>query len=365
MIYLVNNVSPASIPIEVANKLSDNFEVIVVSLYDNKEEAINKIKENNLVINVIGVGMKNKFDLIKYINLYNIIKQLKPDIIHTHHTLSGFLGRIFSKIMGNINIITTIHNDMRFFNIYQKLLRVSNLNFADCIICNSKNTKNSFAKWQNKLIDNKKKKIIYNGVNINKIMSYKYNNIKDKYDLSKKSFLIGNIAMLEKQKDQETLIRAFNIFKSEIENAKLIIVGAGSLKEKLNSVVSKLGLNEDVIFTGLVSRDEVYKIINSIDLFVMSSIYEGFCNAMVEAMVAENAIIATNIPPLPEVLGKENGIFFEKKSYKNLASNMLRLYKDEELRNNLAVKAKEYAINNYSLDECVKNYEKIYLKLLD
>lgn len=363
VLHIVNIISPTSIPVELADNLNnEKFEIFILSFYDNKKEIKEQIKKNNIDCEAIGLGIKNKFNILKYIKFYKVIKKINPDIIHTHHTFSGFLGRIGGKFFTGASIVTTIHNDMRYFNFYQNLPRSLTLNLADSIVCNSNNTANSFNEWQNKLIDIDKKTVVYNGIDIEKITSCKSNNIRKKYGVDD-IFLIGNVAMLEQQKDHKTLIKAFNIFESSVKDARLIIVGDGSLKEELKTLVKKLHLENKVIFVGLVTRKEVYEIINSLDLFVMSSIYEGFCNALVEAMVAHNPIIATDIEPLPEVLGEDNGLFFEKGYYKELAEKMLKVYESNNLGNELANRAVEYAVNNYSLKKCAGEYEKIYVSL--
>jgi len=366
ILHLINNICTTSIPIEIANNLDKNiFKVFIISLYDNNDEIQSKILENNISGRVFGIGLKNKFDIIKYNNLYKTINHIKPDIIHTHHTLSGFFGRIFGKILKVPIIIATIHANMNGFNRYQQILRGLTLNLADCIVCNSKNTLESFLPWQNKIIDVKKKRVIYNGVDINKVISYKSNNIRYKYNIDKEVFLLGNVGRLVKKKNQKTLIKAFKVFKNDIkEETKLLIVGDGPLRTNLLSLVDDLNLKNDIIFTGLIPRKEVYKIINSLDLFIMTSIFEGFCNAIVEAMVAGNSIIATNIQPLPEVIGEGNGIFFKKGDYKDLVNKMLKLYRDKNLKKELSLKAQKYAINNRSLEKCIQNYQNLYLKLI-
>ncbi len=366
ILFLVNHISHTSIPVEVANNImNDQFKVIILSLYDNETEALNKAKEMGIEKKVIGFGLKNKLNIRKLFDLYSSIKDLNPDIIHLHHTYSGFWGRLIGYKLNNTKVVTTIHNDMRFFNKYQKITRGLTLNFSDRIVCNSNNTKKSFLGWQKKLIDEGKKLTIYNGIDVQKIFSQRNNNIKKEFSVSEEEFLIGNTAMLIEQKDQKTLIEAYKRFHEKVPDSKLLIVGDGKLRSDLESLTRKLDIEENIIFTGLVARSKVFKIINSLDLFVMSSIYEGFCNAMVEAMVAENPVIATDVPPLPEVAGEDNALFFEKKNSDELAQKMLRLYENEAERSDLAEKARAYAVENYSLENCVNEYEKLYKELID
>ncbi len=366
ILYLVNKITPTSIPIEVANNLDDSFEVIIVSLYDTDIEVIKKSNENRITKRVSGLGLKNRFDLFQYKKIYDLFKDINPDIIHTHHSYSGFIGRLLAKKCRNTAIITTIHTDMRFLSLYQKIMQSINLNTADYIVCNSINTRDSFLPWQNRLIDVSKKIVIYNGVDIKRVQSYRENSsdIRQKYRIPEKAFVIGNVGRLEKAKDQQTLIRAFKLFKEKVNNSRLMIVGGGSQAEELKVLVRELKIKDEVIFTGLVSRDEAYQVINTLDLFVISSLYEGFCNAMVEAMAAGKPVIATDIAPLPEVLGYHNGLFFKQEDYNDLCSKMLVLFKDELLRKSYGEKSSSYARQNYSLEKCISEYTKLYHKVL-
>jgi glycosyltransferase involved in cell wall biosynthesis len=363
IIHIVNRITDTSIPIELATSLNKTLDIIIISLYDQADSLAKTKKNMNFDLEIVPLEMTNKIDIIKYINLYKVIKKIKPDIIHTHHSFSGFLARIIAKIAGNIKIVTTIHTDIRFISWYQKLLRLSTLNFADQIVFNSNNTQKSFSTWNKFLRKNIRKKVIYNGVDFKKISQAKDKNFIKNYS-KKNGFWFGTVGRLEKVKDQETLIKAFNIFNNQFPETKLFIVGAGSEELNLKKLVKKLSINNNVIFTGLLKREEVYKLINELDLFIISSKYDGFCNAMVEAMVAGNAIIASNIDPLPEVLGENNGLFFEQGNIENLAEKMIYLYQNEQKRKELAEKAKGYAIKNYSLEKCVNEYKKVYLELL-
>lgn len=364
IINLINNISSTSIPVEVANKLNDEeFNSIIISLYDNNKEAKIKAEKNNITCKVIGIGLNNKFNIKKYFELYKLIRKINPDAVHTHHTITGFLGTIIGKITNKTYIISTVHNDIRYFNWYQKYTRYIIYPFNDFIIYNSENTQYSLP---NLVTKNLHSKVVYNGVDIKKIINQNDDQILKKYDISNDDFCISNVGMLVRQKDHKTLIKAFKLFKDKIKskNIKLIIVGEGKLRNRIENLIKQLNLEENVILTGLILRNHVYQIINNSDMFIMSSIYEGFCNAMVEAMVAENSIIASNIDPLPEVLGENNGLFFEQGNAEILAKKMIYLYKNKQIRKKLAKRAKEYAINNYSLEKCVEEYKNVYNNLL-
>ena len=137
-------------------------------------------------------------------------------------------------------------------------------------------------------------------------------------------------------------------------------MGDGHLKKNLLNLVNKLHINSDTVFTGLLSRGGAYSYLKSFDIFVVSSIFEGFCNSMVEAMFAKKIIIASDIDPFPEVLGEGNGLFFKVKDAEDLALKMKDVYEEKLQTGDMAY---EFAMSNYTLEICVKKHEKLYEKL--
>ena len=128
-------------------------------------------------------------------------------------------------------------------------------------------------------------------------------------------------------------------------------------------MAKELNVSDGVLFTGNVPRRRVYSLLARIDVFVVSSRWEGFCNAMVEAMVAGKAVVASRVGPLPEVLGEDCGLFFDTGNEKELCRALERICITPSLRKELGEKARLRAIGCFGLDRCARHYEKIYENL--
>jgi glycosyltransferase involved in cell wall biosynthesis len=113
--------------------------------------------------------------------------------------------------------------------------------------------------------------------------------------------VIGTISRLEKQKDLGTLLLAFKIFHSQVNDSKLLVVGAGSLRQHLELRALELEIGDYVIWVGRTA--EVLEILQLLDVFVLTSLYEGFGLVLLEAMGAGLPVVASNISAIPEVLG--------------------------------------------------------------
>lgn len=127
---------------------------------------------------------------------------------------------------------------------------------------------------------------IYNGVDINKIQQQGASNE------SSQVYTICTMGRLEEQKGQWHLIHAFSKFHKEYPESRLQILGEGDLKDKFEKLITELQLNDCVELLGFVKKP--YEIISQANLFVLPSIYEGFPNALVEAMACGIPVIATD-----------------------------------------------------------------------
>jgi len=363
IIGVFNSVSETTIPVEnfilLDNKI---FNKKIIVLNNSEIEVIRCLQKKGefddiQISSLISIGNKT-INPNYYVKVLELVNGFKPDIIHVHHTLSAISVLLLKNFFVNkkTKIVLTMHNDFRYYKILQKASFKFSLKLADHVIANSKNTLLKVRKF----IKNDQYSVIYNGVNKDQIIC--------KNRVVNRKICIGTVSRLIPQKDHSTLIKAMKIVVDHLgENAPtLYIVGDGYLRKNIENEVKELQIHDNVILTGEIDRDEVYSRLHSFDIFVVSSIFEGFCNAMVEAMMSGCAIITSDVDPLPEVIGgSNNGIIFSVGDHKNLSLEILRLCKDVNVRTNYANNAKEYSINNYSMNRCVSEHTILYKKLID
>ena len=362
----MNNISPSSIPFELAAHMDeDHFSVTIISFFDSEKGLVGENIEGQS-INFIKLGAKSRFDVSALLTLYNWLKRNKIDILHVHHNFTGAIGRIMGKLIGIPVIVDTEHNDHKGFRALGNAINGSTLWLADSVVCNSRNTKNSFFFWEEVLLNKSKKEVIYNGVDIARIQEAKdeKNKTLERFELEENDFLIGNVGMLVKQKNQKRLIKAFSQVTGDIKDAKLVIVGEGKLRNSLTKQAHSLGISDNVIFTGLLDRDEVYQLLHVFDLFAMVSLWEGFCNAVVEAMVARLPVIVSEVEPLPEVVGNA-GKYVSPKDPEEIAGAILKMHDNPQGARKLAAEARNRAIEKFSLQRTVSEYQDLYLELVN
>lgn len=158
----------------------------------------------------------------------------------------------------------------------------------------------------------------------------------------KNNFTIGFVGRFSKEKNLVTLLMAFAKALEHNNKMKLVLVGDGPVRKELHLIANKLGIVNDVIFTGI--RYDVNRILSAIDLFILPSYTEGCPTSLIEAMAAGKAIVASDISGVQEVVGNgEEAVLISPHSVDALKQAILFLSSDSALRVKLSDRAKEKA----------------------
>ncbi len=163
------------------------------------------------------------------------------------------------------------------------------------------------------------------------------------------------VARLNPVKDIETLLRAFAALPQSVRgHSRLLVIGDGEERERLDALRLALGLERSVIFLG--ARGDVSALLPGADALVLSSITEGLPMALLEAMATGVPCVATAVGGIPALLGDEAGIVVPPKNPDALARAMAEIAERPEMRAQLAVNATEVIRERYRLDPIVDRY---------
>ena len=208
-------------------------------------------------------------------------------------------------------------------NKYVRFLRDQLYKFADRIVVQTKHNQSYFKK---------NTEVIYNQVMLGGLKGLALRTKKEK--------LIVSSARLEKQKNQDMLIEAFNVFHKSHSEYKLVIYGEGSYRKELEAKVKDLGLSECVDLPG-VTKDIFNKIARA-ELFVLTSNYEGMPNALIEAMCLGLPVISTKVSGTTDLIDHlKNGVLIDLNDADSLICYMSKLTDDKSL----ALSMGEEAVN--------------------
>ena len=279
------------------------------------------------------------------INLDEIVKSEKIDIIHSHGGVAGMYARFYKKNFNGVKIIHSIHgihyinSKNPFRNIVSKSIEQFLVPYTDIFICASQHDFDTAVKI--KIVLKEKTKLIRYGIDFPIEEHTRIDlSIAEKLGIKETDFIIGNVSRFDYQKNQRMIIKiAPEIIKSN-DNVKFLFVGDGKYLNPCREKCRKLGISEKVIFAGEVT--DVARYYPLIDIFVFPTLWEGLSLTLLETMAYSKCIVASDIPSNKEVIeNKQNGILFDVNSPEQLTGIILSLMDNSGERKKLFHKARE------------------------
>ena len=359
VLTFLNEVSPTSIPLEIAEEVDaiTPAEVIVASFYDGRESITDDVCISN--VQLVPLGASSRFDIRAYRRLREIAVERDVNILHTHHNSTGSFARL-ALTSTDIGVINTEHRNHESFNSLQIFTNCLSYPSIDHMIANSNQTAKSYYWYERRLLSRSECTVVYNGVDIDRINS-SINPAPTGGDDIKTIVSVGRLINL---KNQKTLIRAFNDVQKTFPNSNLVIVGDGPLRKELEGYSESIGVADSVDFTGLLPRESVYEILHRSTIFALPSRSEGFCVAAVEAMACGLPVVGSDIDVLHEVLG-DHGIFFPPDDPEALSEEIIRLLANDDEREKIGQELKCEAEAQFPIERTAQEYYKIYKRLAE
>ena len=165
------------------------------------------------------------------------------------------------------------------------------------------------------------------------------------------------VGHLEKVKGVKYLIRAFSEIEKEFPDFKLVIIGQGSEKQKLELMANHLGVKDKVEFKGKLSLKETKDIMKDCYCLVLPSLSEGLPRVLMEAMALEKPIIGSRVAGIPDLIkDNENGFLFEKSNLNELVKKLRVLLNNRDLAIKMGQKGKKIIENKFSNEKYIENY---------
>jgi len=292
--------------------------------------------------------------------LVMIIKQLNADIIHPNENLSRTIT-VFSQFWYKIPSITHIDGEWNkgLTDIILRKLFYYRFNY---LIAVSKRVK--------KIVDiNKSKKVSLINTGRDHLKYQKTNtintNIRNELNIDSQTLVIATVGKLTKIKGQHIALQALAKSKQTyiLSDFVYILVGDGPDKSKLSNLVKKLGLEQQVYFLG--QRTDVPNIMSGVDCMIQPSLTEAFPLVLVESLMAECYIIASDVGGAAEILnnGKYGALINPGDLWPIIKAIKTFLEMDPEMKAKIIKEGQKHAIENYSIEKSVKKTEQLYLSL--
>lgn len=345
------------------------FDVSLV-LSEKKGVHLNKVSKDVKINSLIKVNsLKNRMlpvlffiYLKRFYNFIKVIRSEKPDVVVSPSNMPNLMS-IFAKLfVRKIKVIICVHCYLSIAlkedNFLTRMMPKFFYSKADKIISVSKESAedidNNFGVPRNKIIT------IYNPHDLENIYELKDEEICDDFFKNNNPKIIS-VGSLIIRKGYKYLINAFKLVRKRGINADLIILGEGIEKANLENLSRNLGLENHVIFAGF--KKNPYKYMRNSSVFVLSSLYEGLPNVIIEAMACGVPVVSTRCPSGPEEIITDgvNGLLVPVKDEKALANAIIDLLKDKDKAKNLAEEGRKRA-EDFEVKKIVKEYEKVFVE---
>jgi len=309
------------------------------------------IVSNSPAINNLRI-IFNFNEIIRYIKQNNI------QIIHCHLPWAGFLGRLIHYKTG-IPVIYSEHNKQQRYHFLTRFINKLTFNAQSLAIAVSNDVKTSI---HNLIHPKVPVKTIFNGINTEK---YRRNNnaglkIRSDLGIAADAIVIGSLGVFRTQKRIDCWLELFSKLHHIYPNLRGILVGDGPLKNDIIGKRKSLGLEHVVFLPGL--QPIAVDWYSAMDIFMMTSEFEGLPLSLLEAMSCECAVVATSAGGIKEVLvNRVNGFTTEVDQWSELFYAIEFLLSDPTRLKAVSLNARSSVIQNFSIQTMVAHLESTYL----
>jgi glycosyltransferase involved in cell wall biosynthesis len=231
---------------------------------------------------------------------------------------------------------------------------------VDCFIANSGAIRDRLVADG---IPRTKTTVVNEGVDVDRIARLAPTNVHAELFLPTHAPIVGNVAALVPHKGHRHLIDAAALVVREIPDVRFVIVGDGALRASLEQHIRHAHLERHVFLAGF--RVDALEMTRGFDLFAMSSVSEGMCTALVDAMAASKAAVATAAGGIPEVMADgETGFLVPPRDHHAMADRLVTLLRDDGLRAKMGAAAFARARGRFTVERMVEGTVTAYDRLV-
>jgi glycosyltransferase involved in cell wall biosynthesis len=333
----------------------DRFDITVAFFKEEAEEARSLVVDfRSLGVEVVDLGLSHTWDPAAVWRLVRLVRQRRPDIVHTHLYRADVAGAL---VTGSQNVpltISTVHN-VDIDNSYRLFRRLILWAYkrADRVIAISEAVRSELCRKLG--LPPERVVTIHYGLDANSwgspLPSRRMANAP----------VIGTIGRLAHQKGQDLLLEAFASVVRQCPGSRLVLVGHDDegLRPYLEQLARRLGLSEAVEFRGFA--DDVRPVLAQMDVFVLPSRWEGFGLVLLEAMAAARPVVATRVGPIPEiVVDQTTGYLVESGNRDALSRAIVKLIRQPQVARSMGQAGRRRVTDVFGSDRMARRTVRLY-----
>jgi len=300
-----------------------------------------------------------------------IVKEIKQyvlshniDIVNFHGARANFLYMFVEDSTG-FHAVTTMHSDYRYDFINNKIkyalftpLNILALKRFRNFICVSDRIKN--------LLEEKNfkgnKYVVRNGIDVNMHINVSREELRRKCDIPEDAFVYTMVARMHPVKNHIGLIEAGAILARELDDFRILLVGSGDYKRKVEEKVSSLNMEKFFIFAGHQNNPLDY--INAGDVNILTSFNETFPIVILEGALVKKAAICSNVGDIGQLLSEKTGFVVNPDSPEDIYAGMKEAYKKRNKLKEMGEQLYHEVVENYGVDKFCERYYNAYKSIL-
>lgn len=339
-------------------KLHDQsrFEFHYIYFLPWKNQLAEAIEKQGGIVRCLSAS-NNLMIILKTLEIIRYVKSNHIQLIHCHLPWAGIVGRLVYKLT-KVPVIYTEHNKQERYHRLTRWMNRWTFNWQHMSVAVSGDVAASI---NNNIAPVIPVRTVLNGVNTDAFIREPQTGrqLRKELGIPEDAVVIGTVAVFRFQKRLKEWLEVFAVVAKENPNVYGILIGDGPLREEIVARRAELGLTEKVIMTGL--QTDVKPWYSAMDVFMMTSVFEGLPIALLEAMSMACAIATTDAGGIKEVIRHEqDGLLVKVEEWRQLSKALNILVEDKDLRYRLSSAARLRVETHFSLKRMVGEVEELY-----
>jgi L-malate glycosyltransferase len=307
-------------------------------------------------MDLIPLAPRSEVDLAAAWRLSRVIRRLRPDVVHAHDPHGVAMAATALSIAAPAPRPALVASRRIEYRIAQNSFSRWKYSQVDCFVAISKAVRDRLIADG---IPAAKTTVVNEGVDVERVVSLPAGSVHAALFLPTQAPVVGSIGALVAQKDHHTLVEAAALVVKQVPDARFVVFGEGELRQALDEQIRHKHLERHVFLAGF--RPDVLELMKDFDVFALSSLNEGMCTSLVDAMAARKPSVATAVGGVPEVLVEgETGFLVAARDYTAMADRIVVLLKDEALRARMGEAALRRARERFTVARMVDGTAAVY-----
>ena len=302
------------------------------------------------------VRMRGNFDPLAVARLLWMIHHYSVDIVHTHSSADSWMASTAAKISPRRpKVVRTRHLNAS-FNI-----RLIYSFMADRVVTVGGSTRQYMIR--EKGIPAEKVMTIPTGIDLSVFNADgDQGDLRQELGIPSQAPVFGTVSVFRRLKGHQVLLEATPKILRAIPEARLLLAGEGPQERNIRNKIEELGIGRSVLMPGF--REDVPRVLNTMDVFVFPSLQEALGTAILEALAMRRAVVASRVGGIPEIIedGK-TGFFINPENPTDVAEKVIRLLKNPELRRQVGDQGRRFVEAHYDHRLMVRRLENLYREL--